>query len=130
MNRWQPASRREANFLALLTGSLAHHLPFSSSRRGFMTSFLRWTFVTAIVLNLAFMFTQLSASYYSGDMSSYWSQTPFGSYSGAIPGVLWLNYGFMKELGNIAVLLRIGSVCLWFLTLMGIIVWVKRRLCP
>ena len=85
--------------------------------------------MTAIALHLAFMFTQLSASYYSGDILSYWSQTPFGSYSSTIPGVLWLNYGFMKGLGNIAILLRIVSVCLWFLTLMGMIVWVKRRLC-
>ena len=94
-----------------------------------MTSFLLRAFVATIVLHPAFMFTQLSVSYYSGDMPGYWSQTPFGSYSDAIPGVLWLNYGFMKELGSIAVLLRIASVCLWFLTLMGMIVWVKRRLC-
>ena len=94
-----------------------------------MSSFLRRAFATTIVLHPAFLFTQLTVSYFSGDMSGYWSQTPFDSYSNAIQGVVWLNYGFMKEFGNIAVLLRIASVCLWFLTLMGIIVWVKRRLC-
>ena len=93
-----------------------------------MTSFLRRAFVTTIILHPAFMFTQLSVSYYSGDMSGYWSQTPFGSYSGAIPGVVGLNYGFLKVFGNIAVLLRIVSVCIWAVTIMGIIVWAKRRL--
>ena len=95
-----------------------------------MTSLLRWAFVTAAVLHLACMFTQLSVSYFSGDMPSYWSQTPFASYSSVILGILWLHYGFMKELGKIALLLRIVSVCLWFVTLIGIILWVKPQPSP
>ena len=93
-----------------------------------MSSFLRRAFVATIVLHPAMLFAQLTVSYYSGDLSGYWSQTPFGSYSGAIPGVVWMNYGFLKVFGNIAVLLRIVSVCIWALTLMGIIVWAKRHL--
>lgn len=72
------------------------------------------------------MYVQLSASAFTEGMADYWSQTPFGSYSGAIPGIVWLNYGFLKEFGLYAVLPHVVSVFAWVVFLIGAFMWTKR----